>query len=250
VTAVLQAVAGFEGLPLLAAAVFVAGMVRGFTGFGTALIYVPVAATVLPPVQVIVTIITFDILGPLPVLPQALRDGDLREVLRLLPGAAVGLAAGMMLLTRLGPLTFRWMICIVSLALLAVLASGWRYRRALGDAAKSAVGLAAGLFGGAAGAAGPPVILFYLGGTEPPARIRANILMFLAAIDVFYLALLAWKGLLEPFPVAVGLVLILPYALGVLAGQAVFDPARERLYRAVAYAVIAAAALGGLPVFD
>lgn len=249
-TAILQAVAGFDGLPVLVAAVFAAGMVRGFTGFGTALVYVPVAATVLPPVQVIVTIITFDILGPLPVLPRALREGDPREVARLLPGAVVGLAAGLMLLTRLGPLTFRWMICIVSLLLLLVLASGWRYRRALGDVAKGAVGLVSGLFGGAAGAAGPPVILFYLGGTEPPARIRANILLFLAVFDVFYLALLAWKGLLGAFPVALGLVLILPYALGVLAGQAAFDPARERVYRGVAYVVIAVAALGGLPVFD
>ncbi len=248
--AALQAAAGFEGLPILVAAVFVAGMVRGFTGFGTALVYVPVAATVLPPVQVIVTIITFDIIGPLPVVPRALREGDLREVARLLPGAVVGLAAGMMLLTRLGPLTFRWMICVISLVLLVVLASGWRYRSALGTAALSAVGLAAGLFGGAAGAAGPPVILFYMGGTAGPARIRANILLFLAIFDVFYLALLAAKGLLGAFPVAIGLVLILPYALGVVTGQGMFDPARERIYRGVSYAVIAAAALGGLPLFD
>ena len=41
--------------------------------------------------------------------------------------------------------------------------------------------------------------------------------------DVVYLALLAWKGLLEAFPVAVGLALILPYALGVIAGQGMFD---------------------------
>jgi hypothetical protein len=74
--------------------------------------------------------------------------------------------------------------------------------------------------------------------------------LFLVFFDVVYLALLAWKGLLEAFPVAVGLALILPYALGVMAGQGMFDPARERIYRGVSYAVIAAAALGGLPVFD
>lgn len=249
-TAALQAALAFEGLPVLVAAVVVAGMVRGFTGFGTALIYLPLAATVLPPVWVIVTIIVFDIAGALPVVPRALRDGDLRDVARLLPGAAVGLATGLMLLTRLGPLAFRWMICILALVLLAVLTTGWRYRGAPGNAAKGAIGLAAGIFGGATGIAGPPVILFYMGGAEGPARIRANIMLFFLVFDVFYLGLLGWRGLLDAFPVALGLVLIVPFALGVLAGQAAFDPTRERVYRAVSYAVIAAAALGGLPVFD
>ena len=46
------------------------------------------------------------------------------------------------------------------------------------------------------------------------------------------------------------LLLIVPYALGGLIGQAVFDPARERIYRGVSYGVIAGAALIGLPLFD
>ena len=62
--------------------------------------------------------------------------------------------------------------------------------------------------------------------------------------------MLGAKGLLDPFPVAIGLLLIVPYALGGLIGQAVFDPARERIYRGVSYGVIAGAALIGLPLFD
>lgn len=246
----LSAVGSFDGLTLLLGTVFVAGLVRGFTGFGTALVYAPLASTVLPPVWVMVSLITFDVLGPLPMMPRAMRDGDLRDVLWLMPGAVVGLALGLLLLTRLDPVIFRWMICVIALSLLAALASGWRYRRALGRAAKTIVGALAGLFGGAAGVGGPPVILFYMGGVRPPAAIRANITMFLVLFGMLYLALLAANGLLARFPVMVGLSLVVPYALGGLMGQAIFDPRRERLYRGISYLVIAAAALAGMPVFD
>jgi uncharacterized membrane protein YfcA len=239
----------FGGLPLLLGAVAIAGVVRGFTGFGTALIYVPLASSVLPPVQVVVSLIVFDLLGTLPLLPRAARDGSPREVVSLMPATIAGLAAGLWVLTRTDPVIFRWVICVTALGLLAVLASGWRYRGDLGAAARSGVGAAAGFCGGVSGAAGPPVILFYMGGPRGTAPIRANILLFLVLTDVIYLALLGARGLLDPFPVAVGLMLIIPYALGGLIGQAVFDPTRERLYRGVSYAVIASAALVGLPVF-
>jgi len=70
----------FGGLPLLLGAVVVAGVVRGFTGFGTALIYVPIASSVLSPMLVVVSLIIFDVLGAMPLTPRALRDGALREV--------------------------------------------------------------------------------------------------------------------------------------------------------------------------
>lgn len=244
-----RAVLDLDALPLLAATIFLAGLVRGFTGFGTALIFVPVAAAVLSPVQAVATTLIVDIPATLPLVPRALRDGDWREVARLLPGGLAGLGLGLLLLTRLDPVVFRWIICVTALAMLMALASGWRYRGALGRVGAATVGGAAGLFGGAAGAAGPPVILFYMGGVRGPAAIRANILMFLTSFGVIYVSVLAARGLIGAFPVALGATLVLPYALGGLIGQAVFDPARERLYRGIGYAVIAAAAISGLPVW-
>ncbi len=98
-----RAVFDFEALPVLAAAIFLAGLVRGFTGFGTALIFVPVAAAAFSPVQAIAIILIVDVPATLPLAPRALRDGDWREVARLLPGGLAGLSLGLFLLTRLDP---------------------------------------------------------------------------------------------------------------------------------------------------
>ena len=47
----------------------------------------------------------------------------------------------------------------------------------------------------------------------------------------------------------IGLVLLLPYGAGNLIGQALFKPSQEGIYRNVAYALIAMAALVGLPIW-
>jgi hypothetical protein len=51
-------------------------------------------------------------------------------------------------------------------------------------------------------------------------------------------------------PVILGLILALPVMLANMAGAAIFRPERERIYRAAAYVIIAAAAISGLPLWD
>jgi hypothetical protein len=43
--------------------------------------------------------------------------------------------------------------------------------------------------------------------------------------------------------------MLLPYMAGSAVGVALFDPTKERVYRVVAYIVIAGSALIGLPVW-
>lgn len=55
---------------------------------------------------------------------------------------------------------------------------------------------------------------------------------------------------LQPSQARNGLGLAVPYLLANLAGTAMFNPNQEATYRKVAYAVIAASALSGLPLWD
>ena len=64
-----------------------AGIVRGFAGFGTAMLYLPIAAQVLGPFEALTTLIVKDLIAPLMHVPRALRDGHPKDVLRLGAGA-------------------------------------------------------------------------------------------------------------------------------------------------------------------
>ena len=78
--ALIEQILFFDGLAWLIITVVFAGLVRGFAGFGTALVFMPIAAAVTSPVWAIIIMMSFDIFGPIALLPRAWRDGESTEV--------------------------------------------------------------------------------------------------------------------------------------------------------------------------
>lgn len=237
-------------LALLAGAAFAAGLVRGFSGFGTAMVYLPVAGQVLSPFAALVTIVIFDLVGPLPNVPRALRDGAPRDVLRLVAGLVITLPLGLYTLTLVAPEVFRYAVSLTAFCLVACLIMGLRYRGRLTPPLIYTTGGLSGFLFGIAGLPGPPVILLYMASTLPAYVVRANTLLFLFLCDVALLPTLALLGRLDGSAVLIGGLLIAPNVAGNVIGARLFRPGHERTYRWVAYAVITASALSGLPVWD
>ncbi|SFJ05999.1 sulfite exporter TauE/SafE family protein [Jannaschia pohangensis] len=233
----------------VACVAIVAGLVRGFSGFGTALIYVPLASLSLPPIWVLVTLTLMDLVGPLPNVPRALRDGRPREVGLLAGAAALALVPALFVLGHLGDAGFRWMVSGLCLVTVILMASGWRWSGRMTSPRVAAIGGMAGFLGGVAGLPGPPVILAYMAAPLPAAVVRANIMLFLVLWDVIFGAALWASGRLTAEPVWLGIALIVPYLLANMVGAKLFRPDRERMYRIAAYSLIAAAAVAAVPLW-
>jgi uncharacterized membrane protein YfcA len=238
------------GLAWLAAAAGIAGIVRGFSGFGTAMVYMPVAGQILDPFSALVTLTLMDVIGPLPNVPRALRDGHRRDILRLCAGLVIALPAGLWLLGLIEPMHFRYTVSVITLGLLVLLIAGVRYRGILRHWMIYGTGMLGGFLGGLTGLAGPPVIMLYMASAHPPRVIRANLMLYLLGVDMLMVGVLWFMGRLEPSAVVIGLLLALPYLAGNVLGGVLFRPRYEPFYRRVAYAVIAASALSGMPFFD
>lgn len=237
------------GLIWLGLAAALAGLVRGFSGFGSGLVFMPVAGVVLPPAQAVATLVVMDMLGPLANLPGALRTGSPGEIgwlaLGLLPGLPLGVAA----LFWLAPDTFRWGVSLMALATVAALVSGWRWTGARGRRSTVAAGFASGLVGGATALPGPPVILYYMASSLPVVQVRANLTMFLVMVDVGLCVLLGATGQLSLPLAALSLGLLVPFSLANAVGSALFRPDRAATYKALSWSLIASAAIAGLPVW-
>lgn len=240
----------FEGLAWVACAAFVAGCVRGFAGFGTALIYLPIAAQFMSPLWAIVTVAGMDILAPIPNIPAALRAGHPRDLMRLMVGVAVMLPVGLWVLSQTEPELFRYAVSFLAFGMLMALAFGLRYRGVIHPPMVYGIGGAGGFLGGAAGLPGPPVILFYMASPHAAAVIRANTMAYLFFYDLLLVGVLFSLGRLDMQPFVLGLLLTAPAMAGNLLGAWLFHPRYERLYRGVAYAIIAGAAVSGLPVLS
>ncbi len=234
----------------LAGATLAAGLVRGFTGFGTAMVYLPLAAQVLAPIEAIITLIAMDLLGPLPNLPRAWRDADRPDLFRLLGGVAVGLPVGLCFLTGAEPEVYRTVVSVLSLLLVAALILGLRYPRALSPKGVLSVGLLGGVMGGFTGMPGPPVILTYLAGPHAVSVVRAMTMLYLYGYDVMMMFVLGVTGYLSWSVLLLGVLLGLPNLVGNVVGAKLFQPGKERLYRNAAYVAIAFAGVSSLPVWD
>ena len=237
------------GLIWLLASVIVAGLVRGFAGFGSAMIIMPVAASVLTPVQAVIFLAAAGLLGPLPNLPSALRIGTKRDIGLLLAGVVVALPLGLWGLSVMSPEPFGWIVSGVVFALLALLVTGWRYGGVLNRPLVLGTGALGGFMTGFAGIAGPPVIMLYMASKLPISVIRANFLLYLVGIDLLLFAMLWGAGLLVWPVVALGLMMGIPNVLANIIGARLFDPQSERVFRTVAYIVIALSAIAGLPLW-
>lgn len=247
---IIQQALSFDGLAWLIGAVFLAGLVRGFAGFGTALVFMPIAASVTSPIWAIIMMMLFDLFGPIALLPRAWRDGEPRDVSLLGLGALIGLPIGLYFLTRMDPIVFRWLVSVLSLMMLVLLASGWRYQNPLNAIKTTLVGLVSGVLTGIAALPGPPVILSYMSSPRPASVIRGNTMLYLFLVDVMMFSLFLVKGLLVALPLVIGLVLAVPYTLAGMLGQRIFNPDKEYIFRRVAYGLIAASAVMGMPIWS
>lgn len=246
---VFGAALAWPGLGWLIAAAFVAGTVRGFAGFGTAMVYMPVAAQLLDPFWAIITLVVMDSFGPIPNLPSVMRTANRRDLLRLAIGTVVGLPVGLFLLGLLSVDGFRTTVSLIALGMLGLLLSGLRYHGAMGRGVMFATGGLAGVLGGVSGQPGPPVILLYMTSKQPVAVVRASTMAYLYTYDILLMVMLAVQKLLMLTPVILGLILAVPNLLGNVVGARIFQPGHERAYRAVAYVIIAVSALSGLPIW-
>jgi uncharacterized membrane protein YfcA len=239
-----------SALILLIAAAFVASLARGFSGFGGALIFVPLASAAVGPQMAAPILLVIDGIAQLALLKNAWREANRREVGIMAAGALVGIPLGAGILADVDATTLRWAIAVLIVAMLALLISGWRYHGRPSTSTTVGVGFAAGILSGAVQAAGPPVVAYWLGGSSSVLTVRANIILFFFCTSVVASVSYLVTGLLGPGVLLLSALTVPGYALGMFLGTRMFGLASDAMFRRVCFMLIAAAAVISLPVLD
>lgn len=237
-------------LGFLVAVTLAASLARGFSGFGAALIFIPLASALLGPQVAVPLLLVTDGIMTAAMIPAAVRRADRRDVLTMSTGALVGVPAGTWLLTSLDPQTLRWAIVALAAVMLAVLASGWRYRNRPTPPLTVLVGLVSGLCSGAAQIGGPPVVAYWLGGTSPAQTVRANIIFYFAITSLIGAVGYVWGGLITLHILALAALIAPVYGFGTWAGARMFGLASEQTFRRICLGMIAFATLVSMPLLD
>src|SRR3979490_1820257 len=143
------------GIAIFAIAL-VSGLARGFSGFGSALIFMPLASSIAAPRLVAALLLLIDFVAAAPLLPNAWRQADRKAPAIIVSGALIGVPLGTFFLSRLDPVTTRWIISGFVFALLMLLLFGWRYRGKDFPAISVGIGALSGFCSGLAQTGGAP----------------------------------------------------------------------------------------------
>ena len=227
----------------------VAATIRGFSGFGAGLVFMPVGAACFGPKAAAGILFVIDTILILPFVAKAVRVVDSREILPLGAAAVVTVPAGALVLFHLDPVPLRWGLSLAILISVGLLAAGWRYRGPTRMWLSAIVGGIAGFLSGAAQIPGPPVLIYWLGREVVSATMRANAIVFFCFTTVVSGIAFAIGGIFTADVMARSLALFPVYAAGMWIGSRLFGLASEDTYRRIAYASIVFVALISLPVF-
>jgi uncharacterized protein len=236
-------------LALLCLTALIAGAARGFSGFGAALIFVPIAARLIGPQQASPILLITDAIVAAPIIWKSWPLAKRSDVALMAIGGLAGVPIGTWILKHGDTVTLRWLIAALTAMMLALLLSGWRYQGQPHKAATIAVGSISGLFSGIAQIGGPPVVAYWLGSETKAAVMRASTFLFFAIGSATTMTSYAISGLLTADVFKLSLIVLPGFALGLWIGNLIFPLATETTFRRTCLSLIAFSLITSLPIW-
>lgn len=235
------------GLWTAAGVTLVAGLMRGFSGFGSAMLMAPIFAILFGSADMVVTVVAIELVVSLQLFPQVRSNADWKTLAPMSIAACAAMPLGVWALASVDKGTIVTVVSAIIVAFVVLMWTGWKYRGRRSPAIGAAIGAVSGAMMATTSVGGPPVLLYLLSGNDPPAVNRANIVtyyfltQFLLIVIVLAAGVAGWNALARAvvlFPVMIA---------GAYAGGRLFHGlASERAYRNVALAILFATGLFGL----
>ncbi|MEE9388646.1 MAG: sulfite exporter TauE/SafE family protein [Paracoccaceae bacterium] len=222
---------GPTDLLILAAICFLAGLVRGFSGFALSAVAMAAGTSILPPIALIPVLWWLEMTASLMMLRGGWKDADRRIVIGLVLASAIGTPLGIALTTSL-PVDVSKLIALALVVTLSITQLG-KIRLAF-LATKPGLysaGLMAGIVTGLAGIGGMVIALFVLAQNTPARKMRAALVLFLFLSSIISMITYLAFGVMDQTAALRGLIFIAPTAIGVILGQQLFTERFEPYYK-------------------
>lgn len=247
---ILSELAALDLIPALlaVAAIFLGGFLRGFVGFGGALVIVPVLALIFTPKLAVVIHAITELPGIIQLLPTAVRHCVRRTVLPMIIALVIGTPLGVYALTAVDTDIMRIVISALVLIMVAMLALNARINFTANMRSTVTGGIVGGIIQGAAGIGGPPVVALLLSRGEDPATTRGNIVVMMSSMVIIALPFLWIYGLISARTLILGGFAAPIYLLATYLGSRYFRTGGSGIYRAMALLILALTAISTLVI--
>ncbi len=233
------------GTVWMAAAVMVAALIRGYSGFGYSALLIASSSLVTNPLNFVAVVVILETAMSLQAARGVAQEVDWRRVWLLMAGAAIGLPLGLWALTGISEDAARAVISAYVLVMCLILLAGWRLRAEVRGAPNFGMGIISGL-ANAPGMGGLPIAAFFAAQPIPANVFRATLIAYFPLLDLYSAPLYYWHGLVS-WDTIWAAVLCLPLSfLGNWLGSRHFLSTDPQEFRRFAIVLLAGLAVMGL----
>ena len=211
-----------------------AGLVLGFTGFGAALVMMPLMAILYGPVEALGLMGISTFLASLPIGWTAAKQTNWPEVGPMVIALMIAVPIGMIFLFYFDPVIIKRVIGVSVISATIILYMGWVYRGPRNEVMGAISGGLCGWLTGFSGIGGPPAVVYIIASDDSAAVQRAGIVMISVTVMGALLGSLIWNDVLTTETVVRGILLTPIQVFGAKIGEKLFHLAPERLFRLVA----------------
>ena len=227
---------------LLAAAIaiiFLAAIVRGYSGFGFSLLAITALSLLYPPAVIIPSVFLLEIAASLHLLPGLWRDIHWRSLLPLVIGTTIGTPLGLMFLTGIPPAPMQIALGLFVFVVTYSAVAGLCPENHAGKCRQHGCRPGAGVANGAFGIGGPPVILFYFASPAGAIVGRATLVTYFLLTDAIGLVFLSRENLISTDTIFRTLTFLPALLAGVWLGARSFKNADPVVFRKWVLALLA-----------
>ena len=212
---------------------------QGFTGWGGAMLMMPLITLVYPPAEALALLVVGGLIMSAQLYPGALKEVTWNSMRPLLLALIIFTPFGTVLLLYMDPHLVRRIIGIILIIVSTVILSGWEYRGKQNILSISLFGGVSGIINGFAGL-GSSILAIYIVALPGRASVqRSNIIIASGVIIFTIMVVFALNGVMNWDLVIRGILLAPTQMIGAIIGARLFHYFPQEYFKKITLIIIA-----------
>jgi len=220
-----------ENYLLIALVVIFSGFLRGFIGFGSGLLMIPILSYFYSPVFAMVFNIVIEIPATIYLTFVGIKKSNLKEITPMMFTMMLTIPFGTIFLVSVDEQIIRTLMSLLLIFFVILIATGWRIKSTITKYVLVLGGAISGLMQGATGMGGPPYVTVLLSKNDSDDVARANILVITSGLVISAIISLYYFGLFTKDILLTGAISAPIYVFATYIGTKFFNYSGNKYFR-------------------
>ena len=216
---------------LIVVVVVFSGLLRGFIGFGSGLLMVPILSYFYSPIFAMVFNIVIEIPATIYLTFVGAKKCNFKEISPMMFTMMLTIPFGTVFLVSIDEQVIKILMSILLIFFVILIAIGWRIKATITRYVLVLGGIISGLMQGATGMGGPPYVTVLLSKNDSDEVARANILVITSGLVISAIISLYYFGLFTKNIFLTGIVTAPIYVFSTYLGSKFFNHSGNKYFR-------------------